>query len=101
MKTFSKSSVKVLAHYKHLPSAPSETVGVVRPVSSSSRRRAVADRRTAILRTGVSCMNRHVSSRLEMGARALEFSRAHPFDSPGYATALKQLEEQLAHAEQL
>lgn len=29
-------------------------------------------------------MNRHVSSRLEMGARALEFSRAHPFDSPGY-----------------
>jgi hypothetical protein len=46
-------------------------------------------------------MNRHVSSRLEMGARALEFSRAHPFDSPGYATALKQLEEQLAHAEQL
>ena len=46
-------------------------------------------------------MNRHVSSRLEMGARALEFSRAHPVDDPGYVTALKQLEEQLARADQL
>lgn len=46
-------------------------------------------------------MNRQVSSRLEMGARALEFSRAHPVDSSGYATALKQLEEQLARSEQL
>jgi hypothetical protein len=46
-------------------------------------------------------MNRHVSSRLEMGARALEFSRAHPVDSPGYATTLKQLEEQLARSNQL
>jgi flagellar biosynthesis/type III secretory pathway ATPase len=36
-----------------------------------------------------------------MGARALEFSRAHPVDSPGYATTLKQLEEQLARSEQL
>jgi hypothetical protein len=46
-------------------------------------------------------MNRLVSSRLEMGARALEFSRSHPVESSGYATALKQLEEQLARAEQL
>lgn len=46
-------------------------------------------------------MNRRVSSRLEMGARALEFSRANPFESPGYATALKQLEEQLARSDQL
>jgi hypothetical protein len=46
-------------------------------------------------------MNRRVSRRLEMGARALEFSKAHPVDSPGYATAVKQLEEQLARAEQL
>jgi hypothetical protein len=36
-----------------------------------------------------------------MGQRALEFSRAHPSESPGYATALKQLEEQLARANQL
>jgi hypothetical protein len=46
-------------------------------------------------------MNRQVSSRLEMGARALEFSRAHPVNSDGYTTALKQLEEQLARADQL
>jgi hypothetical protein len=46
-------------------------------------------------------MNRQVSSRLEMGARALEFSRAHPVESSGYVTALKQLEEQLARSEQL
>ncbi|HWN18250.1 MAG TPA: hypothetical protein VNO19_04960 [Gemmatimonadales bacterium] len=46
-------------------------------------------------------MNRHVSSRLEMGARALEFSRAHAVESSGYATALKQLEEQIARANQL
>ena len=46
-------------------------------------------------------MNKIVSSRLEMGARALEFSRAHPVPSDGYATTLKQLEEQLARANQL
>jgi hypothetical protein len=40
-------------------------------------------------------------SKLEMGSRALEFSRAHPDGSPGYAAALAQLEEQLARAEQL
>jgi len=46
-------------------------------------------------------MNRRIYSRLEMGHRALEFSRAHPVDSSGYATALKQLEEQLARSDQL
>jgi hypothetical protein len=46
-------------------------------------------------------MNRRTNSRLDMGHRALEFSRAHPMDSPGYVTALKQLEEQLARADQL
>jgi hypothetical protein len=46
-------------------------------------------------------MNRRVTRRLEMGARALEFSEAHPVDSPGYATAVQQLKEQLARAEQL
>ena len=46
-------------------------------------------------------MNREVSSQLEMGARALEFSRAHPVDSPGYITAVKQLEELLVRANQL
>jgi hypothetical protein len=46
-------------------------------------------------------MRKLVSSRLEMGARALEFSRAHLVNSDGYTTALKQLEEQLARARQL
>lgn len=46
-------------------------------------------------------MNRRTESRLNMGKRALEFSQAHPSDSPGYATALRQLEEQLARATQL
>jgi hypothetical protein len=46
-------------------------------------------------------MKRRTETRLEMGQRALEFSRAHPSESPGYATALKQLEEQLARATQL
>ncbi|HEV8177913.1 MAG TPA: hypothetical protein VGP44_09520 [Gemmatimonadales bacterium] len=46
-------------------------------------------------------MNRHVNSRLEMGARALEFSQAHPMESSGYATTLRQLKEQLVRADQL
>jgi|SRR3954469_23531532 len=46
-------------------------------------------------------MNRRTESRLSMGQRVLEFSRAHPSESPGYATALKQLEEQLIRATQL
>jgi hypothetical protein len=46
-------------------------------------------------------MRKLVSSRLEMGARALEFSLAHPVNSDGYTTALKQLEELLARADQL
>ena len=46
-------------------------------------------------------MKRRNEVRLEMGQRALEFSRAHPSESSGYAVALKQLEEQLALATQL
>ena len=46
-------------------------------------------------------MNRRINSRLDMGHRALEFSRAHPMESPGYATALQELEELLARADQL
>jgi hypothetical protein len=46
-------------------------------------------------------MNRRTNSRLDMGLRALEFSRAHPVDSPGYVTALKQLEERITRADQL
>jgi hypothetical protein len=46
-------------------------------------------------------MNARTRRRLEMGARALEFSRAHPDESPGYTAALAQLEEQLARSEQL
>jgi hypothetical protein len=46
-------------------------------------------------------MNRRTESRLTMGHRALEFSRAHPSSSPGYAIAVNQLAEQLARATQL
>jgi hypothetical protein len=46
-------------------------------------------------------MDRLTRSRLEMGARALEFSRAHPDDSPGYTATLAELEGLLARSEQL
>ena len=46
-------------------------------------------------------MNRRTNRRLDMAIRALEFSRAHPVDSAGYASALKQLEEQITRANQL
>lgn len=39
--------------------------------------------------------------KLEMGQRALEFSRANPDASPGYAAALARLEERLVRGEQL
>ena len=39
--------------------------------------------------------------RLEMGARALEFSQAHPDESSGYTKALAELTELLARSEQL
>ncbi len=38
---------KFLARSRHISAPPSETVGVARPIPSSSHRRAVADRRTA------------------------------------------------------
>jgi hypothetical protein len=46
-------------------------------------------------------MNRSIETRLNMGQRVLEFSRAHSSPSQGYAIALKQLEELLARASQL
>jgi hypothetical protein len=46
-------------------------------------------------------MNARTRSKLEMGSRALEFSRAHPDESPGYAAALRHLEEQLDRSTQL
>jgi hypothetical protein len=39
--------------------------------------------------------------KIEMGARALEFSRAHPDASPGYTAALARLEDRLNRAEQV
>jgi hypothetical protein len=36
-----------------------------------------------------------------MGARALEFSRAHPNESSGYAASLAELEQQLARSREL
>ena len=46
-------------------------------------------------------MNAKARRKLEMGARALDFSRAHPDASPGYTAALTRLEERLARGEQL
>jgi hypothetical protein len=46
-------------------------------------------------------MNAKSRRRIEMGTRALEFSRAHPDESPGYAAALSRLEELLARAKKL
>lgn len=39
--------------------------------------------------------------KIEMGSRALDFSRSHPDASPGYAAAVARLEERLAHVEQV
>jgi hypothetical protein len=39
--------------------------------------------------------------KLEMGRRALDFSRAHPEASPGYGAALARLQEHLARADLL
>jgi hypothetical protein len=46
-------------------------------------------------------MNAKTRRKLEMGARALEFSRAHPDESAGYTTALKELAELLERSERL
>src|SRR5690348_15277447 len=46
-------------------------------------------------------MDRRTEVRLNMGRRALEFSQAHLSSSPGYATALKQLGDELARSKQL
>ncbi len=46
-------------------------------------------------------MNAKSRRRIEMGARALGFSRAHSDASPGYATTLARLEERLARASKL
>jgi hypothetical protein len=39
--------------------------------------------------------------KLEMGSRALEFSRAHPDESSGYQAVVSRLEERLARARQV
>ena len=46
-------------------------------------------------------MNARTRSKLDMGDRALNFSRAHPDASPGYAAALTGLEQRLTKAQQL
>ena len=43
-------------------------------------------------------MNADCRRRIEMGTRALEFSRAHPDTEPGTATAVAKLEQLLARA---
>jgi hypothetical protein len=46
-------------------------------------------------------MNAKSRRKLEMGARVLEWSQAHPDPSPGYAAAVSRLEDRLNRAEQL
>jgi hypothetical protein len=46
-------------------------------------------------------MNAKTRTKLDMGDRALNFSRAHPDASPGYTAALAGLEQRLAQAQQL
>jgi len=46
-------------------------------------------------------MKKDSRSRFEMGARALEFSQAHPDESSGYNGAVADLERLLARSEQL
>jgi len=46
-------------------------------------------------------MNAKTRTKLDMGDRALNFSRAHPDASPGYAAALTGLEQRLTRAQQL
>ena len=46
-------------------------------------------------------MNAVTRRKLDLGERALNFSRAHPDPSPGYAAALDGLEQRLARAKQL
>ena len=46
-------------------------------------------------------MNAKTRRKLEMGSRALEFSRAHLDESSGYQAAVAQLEEQLQRSTEL
>jgi len=46
-------------------------------------------------------MDKRIESRIARAKRALEFSRAHASPSPGYAAALKQLEDEITRATQL
>ena len=46
-------------------------------------------------------MNAKSRRKIEMGRRALDFSRANPDSSPGYTVAVNRLEERLARADQL
>lgn len=46
-------------------------------------------------------MNAKTRRKIEMGTRALNFSRARPDGSPGYAAAISRLEERLTRAQQL
>ena len=46
-------------------------------------------------------MDAEIRRRFEMGIRALEFSKAHPDPSAGYATAVARLEERLNQAHTL
>lgn len=46
-------------------------------------------------------MNARTRTKLDMGDRALNFIRAHPDASPGYAAALTDLEQRLTKAQEL
>lgn len=76
--------------------------GAGAPASSTAPSPAPAQRPAAARRTQwEDRMDAKSRRKLEMGTRALEFSRGHPDTSPGYTAALTRLEERLTRADQL
>jgi flagellar biosynthesis chaperone FliJ len=90
-----------MAHFTRRDFQPSDIDRHSLGQSSSTTSRSIAGVRRQISERQYRVMNQRTEVRLIMGQRALEFSRANPSTSPGYATAVQQLEEQLARANQL
>src|SRR4051812_38197413 len=92
----SRAKRKAVAHFKHKTFAPGvndrrapgqlihKQTAARLPIARSTSRTVLMDRRT--------------EDKLNMTRRALEFSQANLSSSPGYATALSQLEQQIVLA---
>jgi hypothetical protein len=87
-----------LAQSSHFFSLPEQTPGILGPYGDYTLP-AVPGSRPA--HQSEDDMNAKTRRTIEMGKRALEFSRAHSDGSPGYAAALARLEDRLARADQL